>query len=48
MGVLTKDEILKAIEEKRIEIEPYFPQFVGPGSPCAVGWRDAGGLPAWV
>lgn len=32
MGVLTRDEIFKAIEEKRIEIEPYNPEYVGPGS----------------
>ena len=32
MGVLTKDEIFKAIADNRIEIEPYSPQFVGPGS----------------
>lgn len=32
MGVLTTDEILKAIAEKRIEIDPFFPEFIGPGS----------------
>lgn len=32
MGVLTRDEIFKAIEDGRIEIDPYRPEFVGPGS----------------
>lgn len=32
MSVLTRDAIFKAIEEKRIEIDPYRPDCVGPGS----------------
>lgn len=32
MGVLTTDEILKAIADGRIEIDPYTPDSVGPGS----------------
>ena len=32
MGVLTRDEIFRAIEENRIEIEPFHPEFIGPGS----------------
>ncbi len=32
MAVLTKDEIFKAIADKRIEIDPFTPELVGPGS----------------
>lgn len=32
MGVLTHDEILKAIEKGEIEIDPFNPNYVGPGS----------------
>ena len=32
MGVLTRDEILKAVEKGEIEIDPLRPEFVGPGS----------------
>jgi dCTP deaminase len=32
MGVLTHDEILKAVERGEIEIDPFDPKFVGPGS----------------
>ncbi len=32
MSVLTRDEIFRAIEDGRIEVEPFHPQFVGPGS----------------
>ncbi len=32
MGVLTHDEIIKAVEAGHIEIDPYDPELVGPGS----------------
>ena len=32
MGVLTRDEILKAVERGDIEIDPFNPALVGPGS----------------
>ena len=32
MGVLTRDEILKAVANKEIEIDPFDPSLVGPGS----------------
>ena len=32
MGVLTHDEILKAVDKGEIEIDPFNPELVGPGS----------------
>lgn len=32
MGVLTRDEILKAIEQGHIEVDPFDPSLIGPGS----------------
>lgn len=32
MGVLTRDEILKAVEAGHIEVDPFRPDLVGPGS----------------